>query len=261
MAFSEKFHENRDIALQGKTTRERGTEKTIKAISWVYRWGYSFPTILDQIGNVKARGLTAKLVKKGILKETKTGLSAGFKGVPNKILTLTNLGMQIAETHTEIQYSYETDPHRVRQDQLHHYFIAQKLTIDAVNNHKIQYFKTEKEYAAFSENGVKQPDVIWVNSDNEQIGIEVELTGKWERKLDQFVDSSLKALKVIGGESRLDYIVIFAESDALIKRYKAAFQADCKYSKWVKNQRGYWQKDIELTVPSWITGRILCKKL
>lgn len=262
MAFTEKFHENRDIALRGKTTKERGLEKTIQAVNWVYKWGYTFPTILDQIGNVKARGLTAKLVKQGVLKETKTGLSAGFKNVPNKILTLTHLGVQIAETHMEIQYGYEIDPYRIRQDQLCHYLIAQKLTIGAVNNKKIQNFETEKEYAAFSTNGVKQPDVIWLGNNDDIIGIEVELSGKWERKLDQFVDACISALKFNkNGDPRLDYIIIFAESDALLKRYKAAFEADYKYSKWVKNQRGYWQKDIELTVPNWIYGRVLCKKL
>lgn len=261
MAFTEQFYKSRNTALANKSTQERGFEKLILALYWVYRWGYSFPSILDQVGNVKARGLSAKLVKQGLLKSTKTALSAGFKGVPNQMLTLTGEGVRIVENHVELQYAYEIDPYRIRQDQLRHYFICQSLTMKAVNENKIESFLTEKEYVGFSKNGVKQPDAIWVTFEGTKLGIEIELTGKWDRKLHQFVKSCISAIRIDDDEvAFLDYIVIYTESDALIDRYKKAFQIGHKHPIWIKDGRGYWQQDGEFSVPNWVKGKIICKK-
>lgn len=261
MTFSEQFYKSRNNALVNKSTQERGFEKLILALNWVYRWGYSFPTVLDKAGNVKARGLSAKLVKQGLLKSTKTALSGGFKGVPNQMLTLTDEGVRVMENHVDLQYAYETDPYRIRQDQLRHYFITQSVTMRAINESKIESFKTEKEYVNYSLSGVKQPDVVWIRSDQLKFGIEVELTGKWDRKLNQFVESCVAAIKTNEeGSSALDYIIIFGESDALIKRYKQSFASGKVHAKWIKDDRGYWQKSGEFAVPNWVSGRLVCKK-
>lgn len=261
MAFTEQFYKSRNKVLVNKSTQERGFEKLILALNWVYRWGYSFPSVLDQVGNVKARGLSAKLVKQGLLKSTKTALSAGFQGVPNQMLTLTDEGVRIVENHVDLQYAYETDPYRIRQDQLRHYFITQSVTMRAINQLKVEAYETEKEYANFSENGVKQPDVIWIAQDGKRFGIEVELTGKWDRKLHQFIYSSIAALKKnVDGVSALDYIIIYGESDALIKRYKESFLPGQTHARWIKNNRGYWQQDSKFAVPEWSSGKVICKK-
>lgn len=261
MAFTKEFYTARAMALASKSTIDRGLEKKIMALKWIYRWGYSFPSLLDQVGNVCSRGLSAKMVKQGLLKSTKTASAGGFKDVPSQMLTLTVEGLRLVENHIELQYGYETDPYRIKQDQLRHYFICQSITMKAVNENKIESFLTEKEYVSYSKNGVKQPDAIWVTAEGRRFGLEIELTGKWDRKLHQFVASCIAALKTdLEGVSVLDYIVVYAESDALIDRYKKAFKPGQKHPKWIKDGRGYWQQEVEFTVPDWVLGKVICKK-
>lgn len=261
MAFTKEFYTARAMALASKSTIDRGLEKKIMALKWIYRWGYSFPSLLDQVGNVCSRGLSAKMVKQGLLKSTKTASAGGFKDVPSQMLTLTVEGLRVVENHIELQYGYETDPYRIKQDQLRHYFICQSLTMKAINENKIESFLTEKEYVVFSKNGVKQPDAIWVTFEGTKLGIEIELTGKWDRKLHQFVKSCILAIQVDDEEvTFLNYIVIYAESDALIDRYKKAFHSGQKHPIWIKDGRGYWQQDGEFSVPNGVKGKIICKK-
>ena len=261
MAFSEKFFESRQNKLQGKTTRERGYEKQLLALEWISRWGYSFPSVLDRISNVTARGLTAKLVRNGLVKTTKTASGGGLKDIPNQMLTLTLDGLRILENNSINPIEYVLDPYRIKQDQLRHYFIVQTSTMKAMNESKISSFQTEKEYVVFSKHNVKQPDAIWNLHNGNKMAIEVELTAKWGRKLDEFIFSSLKALKKQDdGIAYIDYFVIYSDSNALLERYKNAFEPGQVHSRWEKNNRGYWVQEGTFEVPNSISGKVICKK-
>lgn len=262
MTFTEKFYTARKLALNGKTTTERGEEKILAALDWLYRWGNSSPSVVDQCAQTKGRGLSAKLVKNGLGKSTKTACGSGFKNVPAQMLTLTKEGLRVIESRSERLIRYEIDPYKIRQDQLRHYQIAQILTMQAMNAGKIIKFETEKEITKISAYEVKQPDVIWTLENQQRIGVEIELTGKWGRASDHQISSCINALTPSdNGASALDYILFYSDSPAIIKRYKEAFEPGKTYAKWVKNSQGYWAIESKLEIPNWVKGKVICKKI
>jgi len=97
-------------ALNGQSSRARGTQKMHQALSWVYRWGWSTPTILDALTGNKATGLSARLVRRGLLRKTRTESGGILQGVPAWFLTLTNTGLLETERFQNRQIEYELDP-------------------------------------------------------------------------------------------------------------------------------------------------------
>jgi len=253
-------HAVRLTRMNGKTPLQIGAEKTKTALDWVYRWGWSSPSTLDKLGGSARRGLAARLVKNGLLRSTRTESGGAVRGVPGFILTLTETGQAEVERFRENLLPYQLDQYKVRQDKLRHDHLAQMATARAVINGKIAGFKTEKELAEESAKGVKQPDVVWL-LDNSLLGLEVELTGKFGRQLDQFVYGCVHAL--VGNASqrpRFHRIAIVTDSPAIKKRYEQAFAPGAKYQVWNKNSRGYWVSENQVrTVPDNVKGRIQCQ--
>ena len=254
-------HAVRVAKLNGKTPLQVGIEKTKTALDWVYRWGWSSPSTLDMLGGSARRGLSARLVKNGLLRSTRTQCGGAVRGVPNFILTLTETGQAEVERFCENLLPYERDPYKaVHQQKLRHDHLAQMATARTVIEGKIAGFKTEKELAEESSKGVKQPDIVWLLG-NILMGLEVELTGKFGRQLDQFVYGCIHAL--IGNASqrpRFHRIAIVTDSPAIKKRYEQAFAPGAKYQVWSKNSRGYWVSENQVrTVPDNIKGRIQCQ--
>ena len=212
------------------------------------------------LGGSARRGLAARLVKNGLLRSTRTQSGGAVPGVPSFILTLTETGQAEVERFRENLLPYQLDQYKVRQDKLRHDHLAQMATARAVINGKIAGFKTEKELAEESAKGVKQPDVVWL-LDNSLLGLEVELTGKFGRQLDQFVYGCVHAL--VGNASqrpRFHRIAIVTDSPAIKKRYEQAFAPGAKYQVWSKNSRGYWVSENQVrTVPDNVKGRIQCQ--
>jgi len=253
-------HAVRVAKMNGKTPLQIGEEKTKTALDWVYRWGWSSPSTVDMLGGSARRGLSARLVKNGLLRSTRTQCGGAVRGVPSFILTLTETGQAEVERFCENLLPYQLDQYKVRQDKLRHDHLAQTATARAVINGKIAGFKTEKELAEESAKGVKQPDVVWL-LDNNLLGLEVELTGKFGRQLDQFVYGCVHAL--VGNASqrpRFHRIAIVTDSPAIKKRYEQAFAPGAKYQVWSKNSRGYWVSENQVrTVPDNVKGRIQCQ--
>lgn len=244
--------------LDGRTPRERGEEKTLAVLDWIYRWTWASPTTAETLGGAQRSGLAARLVKKGYLRSTRTAAGGGERGVPLTILTLTERGLMHVERKRDSLLPYQMDPYRVRQSQLRHDQITQIATAKQLQKGNISGYLSEKEMALQSKRGVKQPDVCWVMGDT-KTGIEVELTAKWDRDLDDFVAASIASLAEKDGTARFNFITIVSDSQAIISRYRAAFQPESSYGDWAKNDAGKWIKNRVLTVPLWVKGKVLCK--
>ena len=253
-------HAARAAKLDGKTPLQVGAAKTKTALDWVYRWGLPSPTILDMLGGSARRGLAARLVRNGLLLSTRTSSGGAVRGVPAYILTLTETGQAEVERLCENLLPYERDPYKAirQQDHLRHDHLAQMATARAVIDRKIAGYRTEKELAEASAHGMKQSDVVWL-LDDLAMGIEVELTSKFERRLDQFVFGCIQAL--FGNASqppRFRWISIITDSPAIKRRYEKALMPGAKYRVWSKDKRGYWVSANETkTVPENIKGRII----
>lgn len=241
--------------LLNVSPRVRGEEKQRQALDWIYRWGWSSATIIDGLSGIKGRGLSARLVKNEILKKTRTESGGGVQGVPNYILTLTKLGLQIVEKDCEILLPYNTDSYSVRQDRLRHYTIAQEITKTVLLSGNVIAFKTEKEISYYSEKYKKQPDIVWIENDKANIAIEVELSKKWDRDFDHFLYSCLLSLK----EKKYDQIAIVSDSKSIIDSYKIRFEPGSKYNLYEKDKNGRWEITETHEVPNWIKGKMIWK--
>ncbi len=242
-------------AMKGVSPRVRGAEKTSLALDWIYRWGWASAASLESLTGGKRTGLSARLVRQKLVLATKTESGGGIKGVPIYMLTLTSAGRDEVERMRVDLLNYEVDPYRIDQSKLRHDQIAQTATINALDNGTIESYKTPLELSAKSEKSVKQPDVLWIQPDSTKMGIEVELSAKWERKLDQFVVSCLTSIQ----ENEVDSIALVSDSPAILKRYTKAFTPGEPLVIWDKDSRGIWRQLKKIEVPKWSEGKLLCK--
>jgi hypothetical protein len=228
--------------------RARGEQKLIQAVTWIYQWGWSSPGIVDRLDGTSRRGLTRRMVDRGFIISTRTESGGALKSIPNYILTLTKAGLVEAERHHSAQVNYNIDPYRIDQSKLRHDFLCQTVTLNALHAGKIKGYKTEKEMASASTLDIKQPDIIWTFPDGQRVAIEMELSGKWDRHLDDFVRRCVLSLR--SGEkspARFDMIIIVSDAPKIIERYAEQIKQKANYNKWVKNERNYWV--IENTFP------------
>ena len=249
------------MAASGASPRARGVEKTRVALDWVYRWGWSSASILDLATGGVRTGLAARLVKQKLLTNTKTESGGGIKDIPNNILTLTASGLHEVERLREDLLNYEVDPFRIDQTKLRHDQIGQRATANALKNGSILEFKTPAELAAKSQKDVKQPDVLWIDNTGQRIGIEVELSAKWDRKLDQFILSCLTSLKTNSNEykaNQVDMVALVSDSKAILKRYMDSFKPGAPLTIWQKNDRGFWMREKTIKVPASAEGKVIC---
>jgi hypothetical protein len=252
------------LKSEGKSTKTLGRERVRNALDWVYRFGWSSPTIIDSTTGASRRGLCAKLVRAGLLIETKTECGGIIEDVPQKIVTLSEQGLAYVEKHKQEQdlVQYPLNPYKVNQALLRHDLLSQRATLKNLQEGKIQSFKTLRELAAKSQAGVKQPDVLWMTADGRRIAVEVELSAKFQRKLDDFVWSIVLALSQLGDRAPLfEKCIVVSDSDAIIKRYRAAFQPGATVHRWVKNNQSHWKTDKTVKVPAHIQEMILWQKI
>ena len=231
--------------------RARGLERAHKAIEWVYRWGWSTPTVLELLVDSQRSGLANRLVKSGIFHRIPTP-SGGINDTPSCLLTLTQKGLERAVEITDKLFEYETDPHRINLKNVPHDEIAQRLTAIQMNDlGGIDSYITTKSLAAWNANEVKIPDVIWrrnepLNSKGD-FAIEVELTPKHKHEFDRFVTmtAALLNLKNKEGNKTFQGVEIYFKSPAMLDRYKNAFQPGVKTPIWFKEKgkTGRWQKE------------------
>lgn len=242
--------------MRGMSPRERGDYKVQRVIEWTYKWGYVSAKTAELVCNTSRTSIAKRLEKAGLLISTKTKAGGALRDVPSYIFTLSRLGLELAEKNVEELIDYELDPFRIRQDQLRHSEIAQIITATQINQNFLQDFFTEKEAAQKSEKSKKQPDIIWHSSDQTYF-VEIELSAKWGRKLDQFVEYNVLAI----AESRCDKVLIYSDSDAIIKRYSDAFTPGRELNLWEKNKKGFYDLKNRITVPEYMKGQVLCLKI
>lgn len=248
----------------GQSPTERGEEKLIWALNWVYRWGWSSAKTIDRVGGSKCAGLAARLVRARYLEATRTESGLAQKDLPSHILTLTSDGLARIQRERDILLPYSTDPAKVRQDQLRHYQMAQTVTIEALHAQKIEAYSVEKEMAEVSVDGVKQPDIFWVLQGGAGAAVEIELNPKWGRAMDVFVRGCVLALSATPGQPpRFDFVFVISDSNALLKRYSAALSAGSTYALWTKDANGHIHqlKDSTQKVPAEVAEKVLYRNL
>lgn len=242
------------LAASGKSPRQLGNESRLKVLGWVYCWGYTSSAHIQELLNKTSGGYAQKLLKQGWLASTKTE-----SGTPAVIYTLTESGLQEAERHTSNLLRYpELDPYRINQKLIRHNLLAQEITIQAIRSERISGFETERMFLVDGDKpGAKHPDVVWITKGGLRIGIEVELSAKWARDLDDFVLSIAKALQATTEKpSKYSRFAIVSDSPAIIQRYKQAMAPGARLNIWKKNERSHWTADKAIDVPDWLATKV-----
>jgi hypothetical protein len=244
-----------ELAAQGISTRALGRERLLEACRWVYRWGWSAPAIVDLLGGSR-RGLARRAVEAGLMQETATSAGGVLEDVPKKILTLADEGIAFVEKHlTEDELLEPEDALRVNQANLRHDFLVQKATIKNLKAGKITGFQTPKELAEQSRRDEKIPDAVWIMPDGRKRAIELELTAKFKRRLDDFVWGIILSLS--GSPPKFDGYCIVSDSAAILSRYKAAFRPGQKVARWERDKQSHWRiRELE-EVPEWVQAKII----
>ena len=227
--------------------RARGLERAHKVIEWIYRWGWSTPTVLEILVDSKRSGLANRLVKSGIFHRIPTP-SGGINNTPSCLLTLTQKGLEKAVELTDREYEYETDPHRISLKNVPHDEVAQRLAAVQLNDLPgIASYLTNKSLAAWNSNEVKIPDVMWKRSGFGLYAIEIELTPKFRHEFDRFVTMTAKliSMKDQAGKNVFAGGEIYFKSPTMLKRYSEAFAPGVKTPLWFKEKgkTGRWQKE------------------
>jgi hypothetical protein len=234
--------------------RAQGEANKKKALVWTYNWGFTTPSILQLLLQHAGMSWANGAVKQGWMR--KTGMTSRERV---RVLTLTEKGLAWVEQRSDqlLKYS-ELDPHRISPATIWHNLLAQKLTLHAARRGEIKSFMTERVLATKSAQGTKQPDVVWFSREGERIAVEVELTAKWDRKLDDFVGKTIAALSEgeDGQRPRFDRFEILTTSRAIARRYGEAFMPGTSLRVWRDTTKGAATLSHLTEVPDWVHQKV-----
>ncbi len=242
------------LAANGKSPRQLGLESRLGVLEWIYRWGYTSSAVIQTLLGKTSGGYAKKLVKQGWLSATKTE-----SGTPAVIYTLTVTGLQEVERRASTLYQYsEIEPGRINQQLVRHNLLAQQSTANLLASSSITSYETERMFLQQGDKpGVKRPDVVWVTPSGLRMGVEIELSAKWGRDLDQFVLAIANAL-LATKDTPAPYgrFVVISDSPAIIKRYSEAMKSGAKLNVWSKNERKHWVVTRTMIVQNWLLTKV-----
>lgn len=241
------------MADGGKSPRARGIEKVTEALRWIYIWGWTTSVILGHVtGTVRGIALVKRMEKNGWIKRVPIRIASHFRIVPCDVVTITHEG--IAELTTLLGELPRTTKSpwigRVPKKDLIHDLLVQQLTLEYMG----RIPGANLDPVIFQEHGLvkefltplhplvdtgesKKPDAIWGTEDGCTFAVEVELSPKWDRELDQFVAGHLqlqtKEQNAVWG------LVVFFTSERTAKRYRQAMLPGAQVQpwKWFKEDR------------------------
>lgn len=237
------LQEQRKAKLGNLTPNQYAKERDYKLLRWVWKWGYSSKVILQKLSESSRHGIVNRLVKNGLLAQTKTEC-----GDPvTSFFTLTEKGLAEVERQADRLHFYPyLDPYKVRQNTLRHDLMAQNYTVKNGIAGQITKYDTPLTMRAMSTRNVKEPDCAWYMTNSEVIAIEIELTKKWERDFDEF---RLKVVNALDNTSRYSKFYLVTDSKAIAKAYKEGMKPGTLVPLWKKNVHGKWNAYDEFEIP------------
>lgn len=235
----------------GTSPRARGIEHATQALSWIYIWGWTTSTILGHVTGI-ARGtvLVRRLEKNGWIKRVPIRIISSFRIAPSDVVTITHEG--VAELTTLLGELPRTTKcpwiGRVPKKDLIHDLLVQQLTLEysgriaganldpaIIEEHGlVKSFRTPLHPEVDTGAG-KKPDAIWIMSDGCRLAVEVELSPKWDRELDQFVSGHVELQR--RKKNAVWGVVTFFTSERTAERYRKAMLPGVQVQPWL------WSKD------------------
>lgn len=246
------------VDLTGLSPNVVANAHRTQAFTWTYQHGYTSGAVIQQLLQQAASGWAARAERRGWLQSL-----VPVAGWPLRIYALAAPALELVESLATSPVQYlELDMSRINQALIRHNLLVQQTSLLALREGIAVRVESERQFTSFDQQLQKRPDSVWHLADGRRIGIEVELSGKWGRHLDQFVCSVIEAMSPREGVlPRLDGFQIFAVSPALIDRYRAALAAGAPLAVWGKDNKGNWRVLARRDVPHWVTGRVDFRRL
>ena len=247
----------------GKSPRARGLEKAAEGLSWIYEWGWTTSAILGHVtGTARGTALAARLEQNGWIRRVPIRIVSHFRIAPTDVLTITHEGVaELTALLGELPRTTRTPwIGRVPKTNIIHDLLTQQLTLEYMG----RVVGASLDQAIIQEHGLvtsyytplhpdldtaegKRPDAIWMMEDGCQLAIEVELSPKWDRELDQFV---MRHLELQRRENNPVWaLATFFTSEQTAERYRAAMRLGAQVKPWL------WDKTDRKWSPATITSR------
>lgn len=258
-------------AIQDSNPRELGREKDLLALEWIYRWGFSGATIIDAFASPNRRGVAARLERRKIITGWPCEAAGGLPGIPDQVFTLNTHGLEEIEGQLKEEHllGYPRDHYKlILWKQLRHDLLIQKFTVERLRKGIINGFLTPREIDRQSKPEVKQPDAVWFSPTFGKIAVELELTIKHGKELDQAMRAVLRCVKpptkLADGHQTdpggpYDEVWYLCGSGEIENAYKKAYKAGRQFSRWERDPKTKNWKENEfkkITVPDWADERI-----
>lgn len=229
----------------------RAHEKRVLVCNWVNEWGWTTSEVIQRLCLTRTPGQANRLVQAGLLRAQRLDNTKGY--------LLTERGQQLALAHSSRQLKTleQINPSTARHDAIAQQIIVEKMLSGEfsrfLSSRTILFLIGESCYSR------KIPDAVIRDKENRLYAVEVELSGKWDRRLDEFVSRSIDMLQnglTLHLNAKFSEIHIYAESDALIERYKKAFEPNAPFFDWSKNGNGEYRRGTINFVPDWVASKI-----
>ncbi len=248
----------------GTTSRKMGAEKRAKALSWVYRWGWSSPTLVDDYVSPGRRGLVKGLVDQGYLASYPNPAGGGDRGNPRQAICLTEKGQSFVEGYLETRD--ELLPQRREDDipwrQLRHDYLVQQASVDAIKAGKIKDALSPKQLSQQSRAGIKQPDAIWILVSGQRAAIELELTRKKPGlEENQTVAALVNSISTEAGDGKVDMVIIVSHSKAILDTYEHLLQPNRTVRLYTRDAQRKWVESGKMNIPTSISEKFMYHKI
>lgn len=248
----------------GTTSRKLGAEKRAKALSWVYRWGWSSPTLLDDYVSPSRRGLVKGLVDQGYLESYPNPAGGGDKGNPRQAICLTEKGQSFVEGYLDTRH--DLLPQKRADDipwrQLRHDYLVQQASVGAIKGGGIKYALSPKQVSQQSRAGIKQPDAIWILNTDQRAAIELELTRKKPGlEESQTVAALVSSISTEPGDGKVDMVIIISHSNAILDSYKELLKPNRTLRLYTRDSQRKWVESGNMTIPASISEKFIYHKI
>ncbi len=230
----------------GVSPAARGFEKRQQALSWLRQWHYSTNDMVCKLIGISDSGYLAKLQHRGLVERVSAPT------LPARcVYVLTAAGLMETLAESDDLSPYPREPSRLNHSLLRHQLAVQRTIL---NLDGLRQSVPERLLAASGKAGDKYPDAL-VKTDKtapHHAAVEVELTPKYGRELDQAMLAHLAALR------RGDYgfVIYTSPSQALLERYR--LHLDKPVQQWERDPSARkWKPTKRVAAPPELVSRFV----
>ena len=227
---------------------EIGRLRLYAALDWTLRWQLTTAAMIaDLLGSSDRRHYRwlVSWERQGLIRRTPTQ-----SPIAREIITLTPLGVSSLQAALasiepdELLPRYQHDVSRLNLNHLTHSLAAQMAVLLLVRSGKIDRYASEQELTKASKKGVKQPDALLGNDQGLRVALEVELSPKSPRLLDQAIAANLALIE----RKEVSGIWYVSHVPAILAAVQRVLDTG-RVQRWQRDNQYKWSRRGHIKVP------------